>query len=99
MKLYICHFPGCEYCTESRSKIELHHIVPKELWPRLNQKVTLSFCPTHHRLIFHPECKSGPHSKASEDSLEILGIYKTSKGYTVGFKDMNGNEIFNDFDK
>lgn len=99
MKLYICHFPGCDYCTELRSKIELHHIIPKELWPRLNQNVTLSFCPTHHRLIYHPECKSGPHSIQSENSLEILGIYKTTKGYSVGYKNKDGIEQYIDFDK
>lgn len=99
MKLYICHYPGCEYCTESRSKIELHHIIPRELWPRLNQNVTLSFCPTHHRLIYHPECKNGPHSKAADNSLEITGIYKTNKGYSVGYKDMSGNIFYTDFDK
>ncbi len=99
MKLYICHFPGCEYCTETRSKIELHHIVPKELWPRLNQKVTLSFCPTHHRLIFHPECKSGPHSTKSDASLIIKGIFKSSTGYAVEYEDMNGNDFFQEFDK
>lgn len=98
MKIYKCHFPGCEYCTNSRSKIELHHIVPRELWPRLNQNVTLSFCPTHHRMIFHPECKSGPHSKMCDESLEIIGIFKSNTGYTVEYKDMNGNEKFEYFD-
>lgn len=96
---YICHYPGCEYETETRSKIEFHHIVPRELWPRLNQNVTLTFCPTHHRLIYHPECKHGAHSIQSDQSLIILGIYKTTRGYSVGFKDINNKEIYVDFDK
>lgn len=97
--MYICHYPGCEYCTESRSKIELHHIIPRELWPRLNQKVTLSFCPTHHRLIYHPECSHGPHSVQTDKSLEILGIFKSNKGYSVEYRDKDGNEFFEDFEK
>lgn len=99
MKLYICHYPGCQYTTTSRNKIEFHHIIPRELWPRLNQNVILTFCPTHHRLIYHPECKSGPHSIKADDSLIIDGIYRTTKGYSVIFHDIYGHEISNDFDK
>lgn len=99
MKLYICHYPGCTYKTENRNKIDFHHIVPRELWPRLNQNVTLSFCPTHHRLIYHPETKSGMHSIKSEDSLEILGIFKTTHGYSVEYRNADGIEFFEDFDK
>ena len=98
MKLYICHFPGCTYYTENRNKIDFHHIIPKELWPRINQNVTISFCPTHHRLIFHPDCKSGMHSIQSNDSLEILGIYKNTHGYSILYKKTDGTEFFEDFD-
>ena len=98
MKLFICYFPGCTYKTEDRSKIEFHHIIPRELWPRLNQNVTLTLCPTHHRLIYHPESTSGPHSIQSKDSLSIDGIYKTNKGYAVIYKDINDQEITEWFD-
>ena len=98
MKLYICHFPGCTYYTENRNKIDFHHIIPKELWPRINQNVTISFCPTHHRLIFHPDCKSVMHSIQSNDSLEILGIYKNTHGYSILYKKADGTEFFEDFD-
>lgn len=98
MKLFICHFPGCTYKTEDRSKIEFHHIIPRELWPRLNQNVTLTLCPTHHHLIYHPESTSGPHSIQSKDSLSIDGIYKTNKGYAVIYKDINDQEITEWFD-
>ncbi|MBR0371669.1 MAG: hypothetical protein IJH63_13305 [Methanobrevibacter sp.] len=59
----------------------------------------MTFCPTHHRLIYHPECKSGPHSIKADDSLIIDGIYRTTKGYSVIFHDIYGHEISNDFDK
>lgn len=60
--------------------------------------VTLTLCPTHHRLIYHPESTSGPHSIQSKDSLLIDDIYKTNKGYAVIYKDINDQEITEWFD-
>lgn len=99
MLKYKCHFPNCSYSTDDRNKIEFHHIVPRELWPRLNQNVTLCLCPTHHRLIWHPECKYGPHSIKGKESLEVVGIFRSTKGYSVIYKDIYGHEISVDFDK
>ena len=39
---YKCHWPNCQYHTDERSLIEFHHIVPRELWPRLNKHVMLN---------------------------------------------------------
>lgn len=94
---YRCHWPGCDYCTDSRNEIEYHHIVPRELWPRLNSGVVLSFCPTHHRLIWHPECKYGHHSINGDNKLQLLHIYPTTdNGYAVEYKNSR-NMVFYEF--
>lgn len=98
--VYKCHWPNCDYCTENRNEIEYHHIVPRELWPRLNSQVVLSFCPTHHRLIYHPECKYGHHSIAGNNKLQIIHIYPTSDmhGYAVEYKNARGDTFFECFE-
>ena len=99
IKEYKCHWPGCTMKTTDRSQIELHHISPKELGNRLNSGVTLSFCPTHHRLIYHPECKHGHHSIPAANKLQILHIYPTAPdGYAVEYKNMLGKVWFECFD-
>ena len=94
---FICHWPGCRLKTKDRNQIEFHHIVPRELHPRLNQGVTLSYCPSHHRMIFHPESTKGPHSINSPNKLQILNIYPVApSGYAVEYKRFN-DEIFFEF--
>jgi hypothetical protein len=93
MKKYSCWWPGCEYSTTSRSKIDMHHVTPKELDPRSNNKVTVSLCKTHHALIYHPDTKSGQHSIKSDESLAIMTLPKTDKGLSVLYEDMSGNRI------
>lgn len=88
---YKCHWPGCDFETEERSEIELHHIVPRELGPRLNCHVKLSFCPTHHRMIFHPLSKHGHHSIKTDNKLIIHHIYPVAPdGYAVEYENMRG---------
>ena len=94
---YKCHWPNCQYHTDERSLIEFHHIVPKELWPRLNKHVTLSYCPTHHRMIYHPESTKGHHSIKTDTKLIIKGIYPAAPGgYAVEYQNMKGM-IFYEF--
>lgn len=94
---FICHWPGCRLKTKDRNQIEFHHIIPRELHPRLNQGVTLSYCPSHHRMIFHPESTKGPHSINSPNKLQILNIYPVApSGYAIEYKRFN-DEIFFEF--
>lgn len=96
---YKCHWPNCEYETTDRCNIELHHIVPRELRPRLNQFVTLSYCPTHHRMIFHPESRHGHHSLKTDNKLKILNIYPTApEGYAIEYENMRGDVFYEVFD-
>ena len=92
-----CAFPNCNYETENRQLIELHHFIPKEIQSeaniRINNNVTIPLCPNHHKLIFHPLVNSGQHSIKNENSLEITNVTNSNKGKCIIFKDINGNEI------
>ena len=90
---YRCVFPGCGYETDERSLIEIHHVNPRELKRKLNKDLELPFCPTHHKLIFHPESGSGQHSIAHDNSLSVVQVANTTTGKAVIFKDMQGREI------
>lgn len=93
MKKYTCSWPGCEYSTTSRSKIDMHHVTPKELNPQINNKVTVPLCKTHHALIYHPDTKCGQHSIKSDESLIIVSMPKTTIGPSILYEDMSGNSI------
>lgn len=55
----------------------------------------MTFCPTHHRMIWHPECKEGPHSRNSPNKLQILNIYPTApSGYAVEFKNFQDKVFY-----
>lgn len=95
---YKCHWPNCQFRTKERAQIEFHHIVPQELGPRLNSNVTLTFCPTHHRMIYYPGSKHGHHSIKADNKLIIHHIYPCApSGYAVEYENMQGKiwtEIF-----
>lgn len=94
MSKYKCWWPGCDYCTNSRAKIDFHHITPKELNPHGNNRATIPLCKTHHALIFHPEAKAGQHSIKTAESLVILGVYDSTAGKAVHYESMDGNSMF-----
>ena len=97
--VYKCHWPGCKFETTDRSCIDHHHIVPRELHPRLNCHVLLTFCPNHHRMIYHPESTSGHHSIKKANSLIIHHIYPTApQGYAVEYENMQGFKFLELFD-
>jgi len=90
---YRCVFPGCNYETDERRLIEFHHVNPKELGVKLNRELTIQLCPVHHKLIYHPDAKTGQHAKCSENSLSVVQVANTTTGKAVIFRDMSGNEI------
>jgi hypothetical protein len=92
--LYKCHFPECKYNTTHRSKIDFHHVTPKEVDSSDRNKITLPFCKTHHALIFHPLAKYGQHSIATEESLQILGIFGSTIGKAVLYEAANGRQFY-----
>jgi hypothetical protein len=92
MTKYKCWFPLCEYETDSRSKIDFHHVTPREIDPR--SKITVPLCKTCHALIFHPEAKAGQHSINSDRSMQILGIYKSTAGESIHYMKADGTKIY-----
>jgi hypothetical protein len=94
---YYCTFPGCNYETTHRSKIDFHHVTPRELDER--SELTIPLCKTHHALIYHPDTKHGQHSIKTEQSLIIEGVYDSTGGKCIVYLDHNGNEITYMIDK
>jgi hypothetical protein len=90
--MFKCEFPNCEYTTKFRSKIDFHHVIPKEL--NKNSKLTICLCKNHHALIFHPDSKHGQHSIKTNDSLIILHTYKSTVGKAILYEDMNNKRFF-----
>lgn len=93
MAKYNCWWPGCSYCTDERSKIDFHHVTPKEVNPHKNNKVTIPLCKTHHALIYHPEATSGQHSIKSKESLIIQMVTTSTAGKVVLYEDMVGKTM------
>ncbi len=90
---YRCVYPNCTYETDERSLIEFHHVNPRELKKKLNKDLEIALCPTHHKMIFHPESNAGQHSVMHPDSLSVVQVTNTTTGQAVIFKDMQGREI------
>ena len=89
---YKCCFPGCNYETNSRSLIEFHHIHPRELFVQHSSRVTIPLCPTHHKLIYHPDATSGQHAEKFDESMIVKLVTNSNKGKCVIFEDMQGKE-------
>ena len=93
-QLFKCNFPGCKYETNHRSKIDYHHINPKEIDSSPSNKITIPLCKTHHSLIFHPGVKYGMHSINTENSLKILGLFKSTDGNAILYENYEGKQFF-----
>jgi len=91
-KAHKCHFPDCEYETDERSKIDYHHVIPRELNKR--SKVTIPLCKTHHAMIYVPQSKSGQHSIKTEGSLIIHNTYTSTQGNSIHYESMDGDKFY-----
>lgn len=92
MPQYQCWFPNCEYETDDRSKIDFHHVTPREVDKR--SKITVPLCKTCHALVFHPKSKSGQHSINTKKSMQILGIFESTSGKAIHYMDYDGNKMY-----
>lgn len=90
--MFKCEFPNCNYITESRSKIDFHHVTPKELDKK--SKVTICLCKNHHALIFHPDVKHGQHSIKTDESLIVLGTFTSTIGKSIHYKNMKDEKFY-----
>ena len=93
-KTYHCFFPGCDYSTAHRSKIDFHHVTPRELDSSRRNKKTVSLCKNHHAMIYHPLAKNGQHSIQVEDSLQIIGIFDSTIGETIQYQKTTGEQFY-----
>ena len=85
--LYECYFPRCIFQTEHRSKLDHHHIIPREI---SRSKATIALCKNHHALIYVPESTAGQHSINTPESIQIIQMYKSTDGDVLHYKDYNG---------
>lgn len=92
--MFKCVFPGCNYCTKVRSKIDFHHVTPKEVDNHPKNKKTITLCKTHHALIFHPDSRYGQHSIKSIDSLIIKQIFQSTNGEVILYEDMDMKQFY-----
>lgn len=91
---YNCSFPNCGHSTNDRSLIHKHHIVPKEVDPRPQNKVTIDLCPTCHHKIYVKESESGIHSKLKKESLIIKNKLKYGNDDVIMYLNPHTNEEF-----
>lgn len=89
--IYECYFPNCVFTTEYKSKLDRHHIIPKEI---SYSKHTIQLCKNHHALIYVPESKAGQHSINTPESIQIIKMYKSTDGDVLHYKDYNGKEFY-----
>jgi len=90
--MYFCEFPQCDYSTNDRSKIDHHHIIPREMNGSDDEWNKAWLCPNHHRLI-HIEGSHGNHSKKTEDTIEINGWRSSTAGKILEYK-KNGELLY-----
>ena len=91
MKRYKCEF--CDYETNERSRIHIHHIIPRQAGGSNKQHNLVMLCPNHHNQIYSEHSKNGIHTH-QEDSIQITGWYFSTAGWVLGYIDENGEQQF-----
>lgn len=91
MKRYKCEF--CSYETNQRSRIHIHHIVPRQAGGTNVKNNLVMLCPNHHSQIYSECSTKGIHTN-QKDSIKITGWFFSTGGYVLGYIDENGNEQF-----
>jgi hypothetical protein len=81
-----CEFPNCNYETDCRNKIHLHHIVPKELGGNNQRNNLIYLCPNCHSKIYIENSKSGNHSIQATDSIILISKLLSTNGNVLHFK-------------
>ena len=88
---YVCEFPGCEYSTDSRTQINEHHIVPREVGGSNAKWNKIRLCATHHSHIFCEDSRQGIHSIKAKNSIILKGWKISSEGKILEYVDTDGN--------
>lgn len=92
--MFKCEFPNCDYITESRSSIHLHHIIPKTMNGINGRSNRIYLCPNCHSKIYVPGCEKGIHSIKHKDSIIIEGWKQSTSGRILQYINSNGSQEF-----
>ena len=91
MKRYKCQF--CDYQTNQKSRIHIHHIIPRQAGGNNKAHNLVMLCPNHHNQIYSEKSKHGIHT-IQKDSIKITGWFLSTKGWVLGYIDQNGEQQF-----
>jgi len=69
---YKCQFPKCEYGTNIKSQINIHHIIPRERQGNHKKYNKVYLCPNCHTKIYIPESRKGIHTIKGPTSIILL---------------------------
>ena len=83
----------CEYETNERNRIHIHHIKPRQIGGENKKFNLVMLCPNHHNKIYSQESKRGVHTNKN-DSIKIGGWFMSTNGKALCYIDENGNEKF-----
>ena len=92
--MFKCEFPNCDYETDCRNKIHLHHIVPKELNGNNQRNNLIHLCPNCHSKIYIENSKLGNLSIKSDDSIIIINRLLSTNGSVLHFKKCSDSKIY-----
>ena len=89
-----CEYPFCDYKTNKRSKIDYHHIIPKEAGGSDDSSNRLWLCPNHHRNIFINESSAGIHATPGDKTLKLIGKFYSTSGYVLAYQESGISKLF-----
>ena len=91
--MYFCQVPGCDYSCESKSQINIHHIIPRSMGGSNKKNNLLEVCPNCHAKIFVDNIKAGQHAVKSDNSIIINKKVLTSAGMAIEYKYIHEEEF------
>ncbi len=86
-----CNF--CDFTTEDRHQIHIHHIKPKELNGTNDKYNLITVCGNCHSKIYIPESKSGIHSIKSKNSIIIKEKLFSTAGMLISYEENNSDKL------
>jgi hypothetical protein len=84
--------PNCDYETDTRSQICIHHIIPRELNGTDDKYNKIICCPNCHSKIFIENATAGIHSVKADNSIILMRWVQSTSGKLLEYKTMD-NEI------
>ena len=88
--VFKCQCPcGCNYETEFKEQIHLHHIKARSEGGKNNSDNLIYLCPNCH----YSHIYSGVHNHKiqSEHTFELIRVLQSTRGKCIEYKDFTGN--------